>query len=120
MGDKAMSRLVVLNDYKEVIKVFNEYGSEVSSDFAMFTEEGIYRAYDTKPGMYVVVRIRPKIPKTVYEAYYEVVLLDELNTELIDVGMTWIENTSEEKIYEVAKYVLGKYRFKRKEQEQVV
>ncbi len=55
-----------------------------------------------------------------YEAYYEVVLLDELNTELIDVGMTWIENTSEEKIYEVAKYVLGKYRFKRKEQEQVV
>ena len=119
-----MKYLVVLNDYREVIKVFNEYGSEVSSDFAMFTEEGIYRVYkhfeELENGLYVIMRIRPKIPKTVYEAYYEVVLLDELNTELIDVGMTWIENTSEEKIYEVAKYVLGKYRFKRKEQEQVV
>jgi len=32
----------------------------------------------------------------------------------------WLTATSEEKIYEVAKYVLGRYRFKRKEQEQVV
>jgi hypothetical protein len=115
-----MSRLVVLNDYREIVRVYDEYGNQAYNNFSMFTEEGIYRAYDTKPGMYVVVRIRSRIPKAVYEAFYEVVLLDELNTELIDVGMTWIENTSEEKIYEVAKYVLGKYRFKRKEQEQVV
>jgi len=115
-----MSRLVVLNDYKEIVRVYDEYGNQVNNPYSMFTEEGIYRAYDTKTGMYVVVRIRPKIPKTVYEAYYEVVLLDELNTELIDVGMTWIENTSEEKIYEVAKYVLGKYRYKRKAETEVV
>jgi len=115
-----MSRLVVLNDYREIVKVYDEYGNQVNNPYSMFTEEGIYRAYDTKEGLYVVVRVRPKIPKTVYEAYYEVVLIDEVNVELIDVGMHWIENTSEEKIYEVAKYVLSKYRYKRKEQEQVV
>ena len=115
-----MSRLVVLNDYKEIVRVYDEYGNQVNNPYSMFTEEGIYRAYDTKPGMYVVVRIRPKIPKTVYEAYYEVVLLDELNTELIDVGMTWINEISDKNINEVKNYVLGKYRFKRKEQEQVV
>jgi len=115
-----MSRLVVLNDYKEIVRVYDEYGNQVNNPYSMFTEEGIYRAYDTKPGMYVVVRIRPKIPKTVYEAYYEVVLLDELNTELIDVGMTWINEISDKNINEVKNYVLGKYRYKRKEQEQVV
>jgi len=111
-----MSRLVVLNDYREIVRVYDEYGNQAYNNFSMFTEEGIYRAYETKPGLYVVVRVRP----TVHEAYYEVVLLDELNTELIDVGMMRIDSTSEDKIYEVAKYVLSKYRFKRKEQEQVV
>jgi hypothetical protein len=115
-----MSRLVVLNDYRELVRVYDEYGNLVNNPYSMFTEEGIYRAYDTKEGMYVIVRVRPRIPKAVYEAYYEVLLLEEPNTELIDVGMTWIENTSEEKIREVAKYVLSKYRYKRKEQEQVV
>jgi len=115
-----MSRLVVLNDYGEIVRVYDELGNLVDNPYAMYTEEGIYRAYDTKPGMYVVVRVRPKIPKTVYEAYYEVVLLEEPNTELIDVGMTWIENTSEEKISEVAKYVLKKYRYKRKAETEVV
>jgi hypothetical protein len=115
-----MSRLVVLNDYREIVRVYDEYGNQANNSFSMFTEEGIYRAYDTKEGLYVVVRVRPKIPKSVYEAYYEVVLLEEPNTELIDVGMTWIENTSEEKIYEVAKYVLGKYRYKRKAETEVV
>lgn len=115
-----MSRLVVLNDYREIVRVFDEYGNQVSNPYSMFTEEGIYRAYDTKPGLYVVVRVRPKIPKTVYEAYYEVILLEEPNVELIDVGMHWIENTSEEEIYEVAKYVLSKYRYKRKAETEVV
>ena len=115
-----MSRLVVLNDYREIVRVYDEYGNLVNNPFSMFTEEGIYRAYDAKEGLYVVVRVRPKIPKTLYEAYYEVVLLEEPNTELIDVGMMWIENTSEEKIYEVAKYVLGKYRYRRKAEAGVV
>jgi len=115
-----MSRLVVLNDYKEIVRVYDEYGNQVNNPYSMFTEEGIYRAYDTKPGMYVVVRIRPKIPKTVYEAYYEVVLLDELNTELIDVGMTWINEISDKNINEVKNYVLGKYRYKRKAETEVV
>ena len=115
-----MSRLVVLNDYREIVRVYDEYGNQAYNNFSMFTEEGIYRAYDTKPGMYVVVRIRPKIPKTVYEAYYEVVLLDELNTELIDVGMHWINEISDKNINEVVKYVLGKYRYKRKAETEVV
>ena len=115
-----MSRLVVLNDYREIVRVYDEYGNQVNNPYSMFTEEGIYRAYDTKPGMYVVVRIRPKIPKAVYEAFYEVVLLDELNTELIDVGMHWINEINDKNINEVKNYVLSKWRFKRKEQEQVV
>jgi len=115
-----MSRLVVLNDYREIVRVFDEYGNLVNNPYSMFTEEGIYRAYDAKEGLYVVVRVRPKIPRTVYEAYYEVILLEEPNTELIDVGMTWIDNTSEEKIHEVAKYVLSKYRYKRKAETEVV
>jgi len=115
-----MSRLVVLNDYREIVRVYDEYGNQAYNNFSMFTEEGIYRAYDTKPGMYVVVRIRPKIPKTVYEAYYEVVLLDELNTELIDVGMHWINEINDKNINEVVKYVLGKYRYKRKAETEVV
>ena len=115
-----MSRLVVLNDYREIVRVFDEYGNLVNNPFSMFTEEGIYRAYDTKPGLYVVVRVRPKIPRTVYEAYYEVVLLEEPNVELIDVGMHWIKNTSEEEIHEVAKYILKKYRYRRKAETEVV
>jgi hypothetical protein len=115
-----MSRLVVLNDYREIVRVYDEFGNQVNNPYSMFTEEDIYRAYDTELGMYVVVRVRPKIPKSVYEAYYEVVLINEVNVELIDVGMTWIENTSEEKISEVAKYVLGKYRYKRKAETEVV
>jgi len=113
----------VLNDYREIVRVYDEYGNQAYNNFSMFTEEGIYRAYETKPGLYVVVRVRPKIPKTVYEAYYEVVLLDELNTELIeliDVGMHWINEINDKNINEVKNYVLSKWRFKRKEQEQVV
>jgi len=119
-----MKYLVVLNDYKEVIKVFNEYGSEVSSDFAMFTEEGIYRVYkhfeELENGLYVVMRIRPKIPKTVYEVFYEVIIKENDFVELIDVGMHWINEINDKSINEVKNYVLSKWRFKRKEQEQVV
>jgi len=119
-----MSKLVVLNDYREVVRVYDEYGNEVSSDFAMFTEEGIYRVYkhfeELEEGLYVVVRVRPKIPKAIYEAFYEVILLNKQSIELIDVGMMWIDSTNDVKIREVAKYVLSKWRFKRKEQEQVV
>ena len=119
-----MKYLVVLNDYKEVIKVFNEYGSEVSSDFAMFTEEGIYRVYkhfeELENGLYVVMRIRPKIPKTVYEVFYEVIIKDSDFVELIDVGMHWINEINDKNINEVVKYVLGKYRYKRKAETEVV
>ena len=124
MGDKVMKYLVVLNNYKEVIKVFNEYGSEVSSDFAMFTEEGIYRVYkhfeELENGLYVIMRIRPKIPKTVYEVFYEVIIKENDFVELIDVGMHWINEINDKNINEVKNYVLSKWRFKRKEQEQVV
>jgi len=124
VGDKVMKYLVVLNNYKEVIKVFNEYGSEVSSDFAMFTEEGIYRVYkhfeELENGLYVIMRIRPKIPKTVYEVFYEVIIKDNDFVELIDVGMHWINEINDKNINEVKNYVLSKWRFKRKEQEQVV
>ena len=119
-----MKYLVVLNDYREVIKVFNEYGSEVSSDFAMFTEEGIYRVYkhfeELENGLYVIMRIRPKIPKTVYEVFYEVIIKENDFVELIDVGMHWISEINDKNINEVKNYVLSKWRFKRKEQEQVV
>jgi hypothetical protein len=115
-----MSRLVVLNDYREIVRVYDEFGHQVDNPFSMFTEEGIYRAYDTKPGLYVVVRVRPKIPRSMYDAYYEVVLIEEPNIELIDVGMIPMDNISEGKIYKVVEYVLSKYRYKRKEQEQVV
>jgi hypothetical protein len=119
-----MRYLVVLNDYREVVKVFNEYGSEVSSDFAMFTEEGIYRVYkhfeELENGLYVIMRVRPKIPKTVYEVFYEVIIKESNYVELIDVGMHWINEISDENINEVKNYVLSKWRFKRKEQEQVV
>lgn len=119
-----MRYLVVLNDYREVVKVFNEYGSEVSSDFAMFTEEGIYRVYkhfeELENGLYVIMRVRPKIPKTVYEVFYEVIIKESNYVELIDVGMHWIDEISDKNINEVKNYVLSKWRFKRKEQEQVV
>ena len=115
-----MSRLVVLNNYEEIVKVFNEYGNEVGSDFAMYTKEGIYRVYKhfekLEDGLYVVIRIRPKT----HEAFYEVVLIDGINVELIDVGMMQIDSTSEDKVREVVKYVLSKWRYKRKPEEQVV
>jgi len=119
-----MKYLVVLNDYREIIKVFNEYGSEVGSDFAMFTEEGIYRVYkhfeELENGLYVVMRIRPKISKTVYEVFYEVIIKDNDYVELIDVGMHWINEINDKNISEVKHYVLSKWRFKRKAETEVV
>ena len=120
MGDGAMTRLVVLSNYEEIVKVFNEYGNEVGSDFAMYTKEGIYRVYKhfekLEEGLYVVIRVRPKTR----EAFYEVILLEEPNVELIDVGVVQISEVSDENIYEIAKNILKKYRYKRKAETEVV
>ncbi len=55
-----------------------------------------------------------------YEVFYEVIIKDSDFVELIDVGMHWINEISDKNINEVKNYVLSKWRFKRKEQEQVV
>ena len=115
-----MSRLVVLNQYGELLRVFDEYGNPVNNPFSMYTVEGIYRVYDSKEGLYVVVRVRLRSPNPPYDAYYEVVLINEVNVELIDVGIEQISIPSEEKIREVAEHVLKKYRYKRKAEAEVV
>jgi len=120
VGDKVMSRLVVLNQYGELLRVYDEYGNLVNNPYAMYTEEGIYRVFEAEQGLYVVVRVRLRSPNPPYDAYYEVVLLEEPNTELIDVGIEQISIPSEEKIREVALHVLKKYRYKRKAETEVV